>query len=135
MKKIFLAGMLIFMSIFLCACDKKESYILFNKYPFDKDTITSTTNVFKPGERIYYLVTTPKKIESQRLLIQVVKLGKEERLGYDLVWGKQVKMRDEQVYYYTDYVVFNEPGAYLMRAHSKDLPPKLIAANHFYIRN
>ena len=26
-----------------------------------------------------------------------------DRLGYALVWGKHVKLKDEQIYYYTDY--------------------------------
>ena len=97
--------------------------------------MTSGTNVFAPGERIYYLVTLPKSTESKRLLIHVVKLGKHERLGYDLVWGKQVKVRDEQVYYYTDYFVFNETGAYSVRVYSKDEPTKILTTNDFYIRN
>lgn len=96
--------------------------------------MASTANVFAPGERIYYLITTPKPVKSQRLLIQVVKLGKHERLGYDLVWGKQVKVRDEQIYYYTDYFVFNEKGAYMMKVYSKDEPTKILTTNDFYIR-
>lgn len=61
-------------------------------------------------------------------------MGKHERLGYETVWGKQVKVRDEQVFYYTDYFVFNETGGYEMRAYSKDEPTKLLTANYFYIR-
>lgn len=116
------------------ACDSNEAYILFNKHPFAKETMTSTTNIFSPGERIYYLVTLPKPVISQRLLIQIVKLGSQERLGYDLVWGKQVKIRDEQIYYYTDYVVLNERGAYIMKVYSKDDPTKILTTNEFYIK-
>lgn len=133
MKKFFTVILLLFISAFSTGCSDKESYVLFNKYPFDSDTMKLTTNVFQHGERIYYLVVTPKQVNSQRLLVQVVKIGKEGRLGYDLVWGKQVKMRDEQIYYYTDYIVLNEAGTYEMRVHSKDLPPKLITANRFFV--
>ncbi len=134
LHKFFLFVILSFVLFFSTACEK-ESYILFNKYPFSEETMSSTTNVFKPGERIYYLVTTPKTVKSKRLLLQVMKMGKHERLGYETVWGKQVKVRDEQVFYYTDYFVFNETGAYEMRAFSKDEPTKLLSANYFYIRN
>jgi hypothetical protein len=120
--------------IFTTACEK-EAYILFNKYPFSEETMSVTTNVFKPGEKIYYLVTTPKTVKTKRLLLQVMKMGKDERLGYETVWGKQVKVRDEQVFYYTDYFVFHSTGAYEMRAYSKDEPTKLLTANYFYIRN
>lgn len=117
------------------ACDDEKSYILFHTSPFTKDTMTSSTNVFKSGDRIYYLITTPKQVESRRLLIQIVKKGEQERLGYDLVWGKQVKVREEQVYYYTDYVVLNGKGAYTMKVYSKDYPTKVLTSNDFYIRD
>ena len=120
--------------IFTTACEK-EAYILFNKYPFSEESMSATTNVFKPGEKIYYLVTTPKTVKTKRLLLQVMKMGKDERLGYETVWGKQVKVRDEQVFYYTDYFVFHSTGAYEMRAYSKDEPTKLLTTNYFYVRN
>lgn len=134
MKKILLIITLLFITIFTTACEK-EAYILFNKYPFSEETMSATSNVFKPGEKIYYLVTTPKTVKTKRLLLQVMKTGKDERLGYETVWGKQVKVRDEQVFYYTDYFVFYSAGAYEMRAYSKDEPTKLLTTNHFYIRN
>ena len=133
LHKFFLSIVLFFVMIFSTACEK-EAYILFNKYPFSEETMSASTNVFKPNERIYYLVTTPKTVKTKRLLLQVVKMGKHERLGYETVWGKQVKVRDEQVFYYTDYFVFNETGAYEMRAYSKDEPTKLLTTNNFYIR-
>jgi len=134
MKKIILLVFLFFSLFFLCGCDNQKSYILFNKHPFAEETMTSTTNVFAPNERIYYLVTTPKPVESKRLLIQVVKLGSQERLGYELVWSKQVKIRDEQIYYYTNYLVFSEKGAYSMRVYSKDNPEKILSTNDFYVK-
>jgi len=135
MKKFILTAVILFVTLISCACDNGKSYILFNKYPFTKDTMTSTVNIFKPGERIYYLVTTPKKVETKRLLIQIYKMGEQERLGYEIVWGKQVKVRDEQVYYYTDYVVLNSTGAYQMNVYSKDNPTKILSTSQFYIRN
>ena len=134
MKKFIFSAGLFFSMFFMCGCDNQESYILFNKHPFTKDTMASATNVFEPNERIYYLITTPKPVETQRLLIQVVKLGANERLGYDLVWSKQVKIRDEQIYYYTNYLVFNEKGAYSMRVYSKDKPTKILSSNDFYVK-
>ena len=135
MKKILLFIFTVLIMFVTCACDNQKSYILFHKHPFTPEILTGSTNVFKPNERIYYLITTPKPVESKRLLIQVVKKGTDERLGYDLVWGKQVKIRDEQVYYYTDYVVFSEKGAYTMKVYSKDNPTKLLSSNDFYIRD
>ncbi len=134
MRRIIIITTFLLIMTICSGCENKESYILFNKYPFAKETMTSSTNIFTPGDRIYYLVTTPKPVESKRLLIQVVKLGSKERLGYDLVLSKQVKIRDEQIYYYTDYFVFNEKGVYSMRVYSKDNPTKILTSNDFYIR-
>lgn len=139
MKKFILFITIIFISIFACACDSEKAYILFNKYPFSKETITSTsnTNLFKPGERIYYLVTFPEKSQSKMALIQVFKLGgdKDERLGYDLVWGKRVKLKQEQVFYYTDYIVLNNNGNYVMKVYSRDNPTKILTSANFYVKN
>ena len=135
MKKILLIITIFIISFITTACDNKESYILFNKYPFSEKTMSETTNVFHPGDRIYYLVTTPKPVETNKLLVQVYKLGSNERLGYELMWGKMVKIRNEQVYYYTDYFTLNQTGAYVMNVYSKDYPTKMLTTNNFYIRN
>lgn len=135
MKQFLIIILLLIITFITCGCDNNKSYILFNKYPFTKDTMTSTTNIFKPNERIYYLITTPEPVQSKRLLIQVIKLGAHERLGYDLVWSKQVKIRDEQIYYYTDYFVLTSTGAYIMNVYSKDNPTKILTTNELYVRN
>ena len=137
MKKFLLFIVTIIIAAFTCACDSEKSVVLFNKYRFTPDTIVSqsNTNVFKPGERIYYLITLPKPVETKMLLIQVVKLGSEERLGYDLVWGKRIKLKDEQKHYFTDYIVINGTGAYAMKVYSKDEPTKLLTTGNFYVKN
>lgn len=135
MKKILFILTIFIISFITTACDNKESYILFNKYPFSEQTMKETTNVFQPGDKIYYLITTPKPVETNKLLVQVYKLGSNERLGYELMWGKMVKIRNEQVYYYTDYFTLNQTGAYVMNVYSKDYPTKMLTTNNFYIRN
>lgn len=139
MKKFVLFITFILITVLTTACNSEEACILFNKYRFTKETITSTsnTNIFKPGERIYYLVTLPQKSESKMLLIQIFKLGgdKDERLGYDIVWGKRVKVRQEQVFYYTDYVVLNQSGNYVMKVYSRDNPNKILTSANFYVKN
>ncbi len=139
MKKFLLFLITIIMVVFTCACDSEKSVILFNQHRFTPDTITSpsNTNVFKPGERIYYLITLPQPVQTKMLLIQVVKLGggSEERLGYDLVWGNRVKLKDEQKHYYTDYIVLNGTGAYAMKVYSKDNPTKILTTGNFYVKN
>lgn len=137
MKKFLVFVISVILTIFTCACDKEQSHILFNQHPFTQDTMFSGSNIFKPGDRIYYLITLPKPVETRRLFIQVVKVGgdKDERLGYDLVWAKRVKLKDEQIYYFTDYVVFNQTGVYLMKVYSRDNPTKILTTSQFYVKN
>lgn len=135
MKKFVLTLIVIFISAFCCACDNEKSHVFFNTRPFDAKTVTNNTNIFKPNQRIYYLITLPKPVQTQRLLIQIVKTGSNERLGYELVWGKQVKIRDEQIYYFTDYVVMSETGLYIMKVYSKDEPTKLLTSEEFFVKN
>ena len=137
MKKFLIFAISIILTMFTCACNSEQSLILFNKHPFTPETITSGGNIFKPGDRVYYLITLPKPVETRKLFIQVVKIGgyKDERLGYDLVWAKRVKLKDEQIYYFTDYVVFNQTGAYLMKVYSRDNPTKILTSSQFYVKN
>ncbi len=140
MKKNFLILIItIFLAIFTSACDNEKSVILFNKYRFTSETINSdsNTNLFKPGDKIFYLITLPQPVQSKLLMIQIVKVGggSAERLGYELVWGKTVKIRDEQIYYYTNYIVLNQPGAYIMKVYSRDNPTKILTSAYFYVRN
>jgi len=131
--------LILFTGCFLpCCFGREKPQILFNKYQFTQDTIfsPSNTNIFAPGERVYYLITLPKKSQEKQLLVQVLKSGGEgERLGYELVWGKRVKIRDEHLHYFTDYVVFNSTGAYAMRVYSRDNPTKVLTSAYFYVRN
>ncbi|MBD5401655.1 hypothetical protein HDR58_02480 [bacterium] len=125
------------MVMFTCACDSEQSQILFNKHPFTQETIATTQNIFNPGDRIYYLITLPEPVVTKKLLIQVVKVGggKDERLGYELVWTKRVKLKDEQIYYFTDYVVFNNNGVYIMKVYSQDNPTKILTTAQFHVKN
>ncbi len=135
MKKFILTVVIILISVFSSACDNEESRVFFNTRPFDTNTITSNTTTFKPNQRIYYLITLPQPVKTQRLLIQIVKMGSNDKFGYDLVWGKQVKIRDEQIYYFTDYIVLSETGGYVIKVYSKDNPTKLLTSEEFFVKN
>jgi hypothetical protein len=139
MKKFVLFLIILVSVIFTTGCNRENANILFNKYRFTQDTIisNSNTNVFSPEEKIYYLITIPKKLDTKMLLVQIFKIGgdKDERLGHQIVWGKHVKLKEEQVFYYTDYVVINQTGAYVMKVYSRDNPTKLLTSGNFYVKN
>ena len=134
----------LYLTILLAFCcngayAKEKAFILFNKYPITNETITSTsnTNQFQPGDRIHYLVAFPKKLYKRTLLVQVFKVGgdKDERGGHEIIWGKRVKLKTQQHNFYTDYIVLNQTGVFVMKVYSRDYPTKILTSANFYVKN
>lgn len=67
--------------------------------------------------------------------IQIIKKDNSyQRLGYKLFWSRTAKLRDDQMYYYDDYVVIPEAGAYVMKVYSKDNPTKVLCMAQFFVK-
>ena len=82
----------------------------------------------------YYVILMPKKVESRYLYIQIVKKdNKYGQFGYNLIQTRNIRLKDEEVNYFTDYFVLNEDGYYFMRVYSKDNPHKILASAEFYV--
>ncbi len=134
MKKLILV--FVFFSILFCGCNKQQAAILFNRQPITEKNIYDYSKAFPIGSRIYYVILMPQKVESRYLYIQVVKKDNDYgRLGYDLIWTRDVRLSDEEVNYFTDYFVINQKGYYVMKVYSKDNPHKMIATSEFYVGN
>lgn len=137
MKKILLIFTALITLITTTACidmgDKPA--ILFNKNPITKENVMDYSSVFKPNVRIYYLILMPKKVHSRYIYIQIIKKDNSmERLGYKLYWANTVRLKDEEVYYYDDYIVIGQPGAYVMKVYSKDRPTEPLTMSQFFVR-
>lgn len=133
--KILKAAVLLFVMLFLSACTTQKAGILFNKYPITEQTIYDFTEVLDIGKRIYYVIVMPKKVESRYIDIQVIKKDNDYgRLGYDLIWTRSVRLKDEEVKYFTDYLVLNSKGLYIMKVYSKDNPRKVLVSAEFYVQ-
>ncbi len=138
MKRIFALLILI---LFCTGCEnidrfrfnRQKAGILFNDRPITQETVMDYKSEFPLGQRVYYLIVMPKKQESRMLFVQLIKKGKAERLGYNLYWAKDIRLKDEELYYYTDYVMVNEKGAYIMKVYSKDKPTKPLTMSEFYV--
>lgn len=134
MKKLFLVLSCLFVTIFTTGC-KDRAGILFNNNPITEKTVMNYSDYFSVGQRIYYLILIPEKVRSRYLDIQVVKKDNDYgRLGYNLYWTKTVRLKDEEINYFTDYVVINQKGFYIMQVYSKDNPTKRFAAAEFQVR-
>lgn len=120
--------------VLVCGCSKDKAAILFNHNKITVNNVMDYSFKFKTNERIYYLVIIPKKIKTRSIDIQVIKKDNDYmRLGYTLYWSYSAYLKDDQMYYYDDYVVIPEPGAYVMKVLSKDKPGKTLCMSQFFV--
>ncbi len=133
LKKII--SLLILTAFIVCGCTNADKpAILFNRHPISEQNVYDYSVIFPVGARIYYLVLVPKKIQSRYIYIQVIKKDNSYgRLGYNLIWSKNVRLKDEEVNYFTDYLVLNEKGFYIMKVYSKDNPQKVLTSAEFRV--
>lgn len=108
--------------------------ILFNRQPITEKNVMDMSSVFAPNTRIYYLILMPKTQISRILTIQVIKKGSKDYLGYSLFMTRTVRLKDEYERYYTDYMVINEKGSYIMKVYSNDNPQKVLTQAEFYVQ-
>ncbi len=135
MRKILFTVCILFIMLFTTACDEEKPGILFNKYPITVDTVMGHEQVFERGTRIYYLVVMPQKIHSRFMYLQIVKKDNDYgRLGYKVYYGKDIRLKDEQIYYYDDYIVINQSGNYVMQVFSRDNPRTPLTMNEFWVK-
>ena len=134
MKRIFLFLATLIFLITTSACSDKPG-ILFYKNPVTDVNVMNYESVFKPNVRIYYLIMMPEKVHSRFLYIQIVKKNnKEGRFGYKLYQTRNIRLKDEELNYYTDYMVISEPGVYFMQVYSKDDPQTPLSKAQFYVQ-
>ena len=133
MKKILLYCLALFIILTTTACSNSKPMILFNKNQITVETVMNNSTDFSAGERIYYLILIPKKVKTHNIYIQVIKKGSAGRLGYELYWTRNARLKDEQMYYYDDYLVLHQPGSYVMVVYSKDNPQKPLTMSPFIV--
>lgn len=134
MKKLILYILAMVTILTTTACSNTKPMILFNKNQITVETVMSNDTVFTRGERIYYLILIPKKVQTHNIYIQIIKKGSAGRLGYELFWTHNARLKEEQMYYYDDYVVLNQPGSYVMVVYSKDNPQKPLTMSPFIVQ-
>ena len=94
MKKLILFCTIIL--LICCGCNKDKAGILFNKHPISEQNIYDHSKMFPVGSRIHYVILMPQKVESRYLYIQIIKKDNDyARYGYQLIWTKDVRLKDE----------------------------------------
>ena len=113
-------------------CDKPA--ILFNHQPITERNVTDYSNTFQRGMRIYYLILMPKTQNSRMLILNVYKVGSAGRFGYSQYLSRTIRLKDEEIRYFTDYIVLNEKGTYIMDVKSYDNPQKTLVEGQFEVK-
>lgn len=135
MKKSFLCFVIFLMVFITGGCSREKAAILFNRNKITAANVMDYTSTFHPNERIYYLVIIPKKIKTRAINIQIIKKDNDYMtLGYTLYWSYSAILKDDQMYYYDDYVVIPEKGLYIMKVFSKDNPRKTLCMAQFLVQ-
>lgn len=97
-------------------CGNKDGVIIFNDEPFSRDNFTQVKTNFKAGTRIYYLFATKKDLTSPYIRVQVSSVvDKTSHFFYKPYWSADYKLMKDEVNYYTNYVVINSRGKFLMQ--------------------
>ena len=136
MKKLILFVVAIFLCFSVCGCRGDKPAILFYNEPVTEQNVMNYSSEFSPNQRIYYLILLPKTVQTNAIEIQLIKKdNKDERLGYNLAWSKTARLYEDQMYYFNDYLVVSETGAYVMKVYSKDNPTKTLCMAQFFVRS
>ena len=116
---------------------EKPSLFLSNKDPrqtIEYDEKIDNQDVFKVGDRIYFLVYTPDGFKSDYIKYQVFKQDDNAHLGgYSRVRNITKRVYDKN--YYVDYFVIAEAGKYGLQIFDIENLHHWIAFGHFLVVN
>lgn len=132
MKKILLFG-LMFLTFFLCGCDKERTIVVLNAKPITKANVFEVQQAFNVNQKIHYAVLAPKGFKDKVIRVQIVK--KDEKTQH---WGYQIaesqdKYIDSKKKFYIDYFVAHEKGYFLIRVYELKNLDTPIARSDFWV--
>ena len=123
MKKFLTLFLLFILMVALSGCKPKKpkAIILFNKYPITKENFLNNSTEFDTQKRIYYVYMTEKGIRTDKIRVKVFKRESKARDSITkLVYCHDFKMKYDNIYYYTDYIVLHTAGDYCMMVFQMD---------------
>ena len=127
--------LLFFVLVCLSACTFERGIILFNTSPITQNNALHDQKVFKEGAKVYYLFIAPKKLTNPLIRVQVFTITDKDYLGgEEVVRTKDIRLMQDERYYYTDYFTFWQKGKYVMQVFSHDDFTHPLAVNFFYVQ-
>lgn len=116
---------------------EKPSLILSSKDPRETisyDEIIISEDVFKLGNRIYFLIYTPDGFKSDFIKYQLVKQDDKAHVGgYTRIRNITKRVSDKN--YYIDYFVLSEAGKYILQIFDIENLHHWIAIAYFVVVN
>jgi len=133
MKNYFLlCTLLIFL---LCGCDRQKAAIFVSSKPIDAQNfeVSNMRSLFKPGQKIYYILLNPKPFLSSKIRLQILKVDyKGSFFGVNLIRGRDIEI-DKQKQYITGDFVIHQNGYYALRIFANDIYECPLAETHFQV--
>lgn len=113
--KIFILATLILAPLLFTGCDRENPGIIFSSTPFSKELGYTPQNIFKKGEKIYYLAYNPKEFKTRLVKVQVFRKDDDadEFFGYEYLYNKTVELKNKK--FHTDFFVINKKGYYIFQ--------------------
>jgi len=94
---------------------RQKPFILFCPLPINQDTISSATNMFKAGDKIYYMIYTPKGFQDDCIRIQLIKQDDKVPIGgYTVMYTQDVDVPLNATTYSNDITIPGK-GIYIMQ--------------------
>ncbi len=120
------------------SCDRrKDAVILLADRPISPSEFVYENRqpVFKPRERIYYILLAKEEIVDNKLRIQVLKLDmKAPFYGIEIAYSTDIN-RGQEKRYVTDYFVLHKAGNYVVRIFGHSDLEKPIAETEFLVED
>lgn len=134
-KRILTGLILVFSLIFLCGCDSKSPYLIFNSQPITKKTVYDAQKYFKPSQTIHYAILMPKGFKQEYIRMQIIKKSENIAFGGATIYLAKDLFVDKTKKFYIDKLVIHQPGTYVVRFFYGNKTEAPFIENILWVRN
>lgn len=134
-KKLLSILIIIFFALGLTACDTPKTILLFNDNPITKENLLQNSTQFKVGKRFYYIFITERQIATHFIRVKILK--RDEKANFQptkTVYCNDFRLNQDQIFYYTDYLVMNDTGYYYMLIYAMNRLDKPLVTTDFQVK-
>lgn len=117
MKNKIITLILIISTIFLsgCAIKSKKPILLFNSQKINAKTIYDAQKIFKPNQKVYYVILMPNGFKKEYLRMQIIKREDKVVQGGANIYMSKDLFIDASKKYYIDSFSIGSSGTFVVR--------------------